>query len=432
MGFTLRMGTPAEFERARRVLETPQVAAVFDSEETVGEVPEAGLLASLGMLEAVPEGWKPAVSVAHLEGLVLAADLAKASPKPPDVVYPVTDQSREYLDLLPQSPCERFLDLGAGTGVAALLAASRYAGRAWACDVTPRAAHFAEFNRRLNGIENATTLCGDLFAPVEGLRFDRIGSHPPCVPVSEETHIFRDGGEDGEQVLRRIVEAVPDYLAPGGRFYALGMGSDREDETFEQRLRRWLGPRAGEFDILLVANAVRTPDKLKSPRGEEEKGHWERVFEKYKVKRLFFGAIMLERHAARRQPYAFRTLAGSRSTWREAEWLRELMSAAACGGAWLLEGAPRISPHVEVQITHRVKDGQLAADEAVIRVDYPFAVECHCRPWMVELVRACDGRRSGRDHFSACSGIAETGFVEILRALAAGGVIHYEAFPLPL
>src|SRR5262249_22248333 len=62
--------------------------------------------------------------------------------------------THRFLELVPQDPCERLLDLCCGTGIAGLQAASLYARQVWAADITPRAALFAEFNRRLNGITN--------------------------------------------------------------------------------------------------------------------------------------------------------------------------------------------------------------------------------------------------------------------------------------
>jgi len=429
---TLRLADDAAFARARLVLETAGMPALFEARETRAEIPEHDLLESLGLVERTPQGWRARVSAGRVEDAWIVADLGETARAAADAVYPATEQTLEYLALLPQSPCERFLDLAAGTGVAGILAASQYARHAWACDLTPRAALFSEFNRRLNGIENLTVGCGDLYQPVTGLTFDRIGAHPPYVPVCDESHIFRDGGEDGEQVLRRIVEGLPDYLEPGGRFYGYVMGADREGEPFEHRLRRWLGPHSADFDVLVIAKTVRTPDSLESPRGGDERRHWDRVFADLRVQRLVFGGIMLGRHEAPRTAYEFRTVAGARSTWREAEWLRGLLAAAQENGAWLLEGCPLVSPHLEMRITHRVREGRLAAEEGVMHVDYPFDMEGRCRPWLADLLAACDGRRAGREHLSACSGISESGFTEILRSLAAGGFVQYREFPLPL
>ena len=40
---------------------------------------------------------------------------------PPDVVYPaIFENTREFVDRLPQTPCEAMLDIGTGTGIAAM------------------------------------------------------------------------------------------------------------------------------------------------------------------------------------------------------------------------------------------------------------------------------------------------------------------------
>src|SRR5215207_4107444 len=122
-----------------------------------------------------------------------------------DAVYPaITKNTRHFLSSLPSTPCERFLELCAGTGIAALLA-TRYATQTWAVDITERATHFARFNAALNGIDTCTAVQGDLYDPVRGRCFDRIVAHPPYMPSLEQKYIFRDGGEDGEQITRRII-----------------------------------------------------------------------------------------------------------------------------------------------------------------------------------------------------------------------------------
>ena len=99
---------------------------------------------------------------------------------------------------------------------------------------TRRAAAFAEFNRLLNGIGNLTVLEGDLFEPVAGLTFDRIVSHPPFEPPLKDDYVYSIGGHDGEQIMRRLVEALPRHLEPGGRLYLFGIGADRQDGLWLQ------------------------------------------------------------------------------------------------------------------------------------------------------------------------------------------------------
>ena len=107
-----------------------------------------------------------------------------------------------------------------------------------------------------------TVVEGDMYAPVEGLTFDRIVTHPPYIPARQTELIFRDGGQDGEQIIRRAVEGLPRFLRPGGKFYALLMATDREGEDFQQRIRKWLGPDEASFDVILVSDWLHTPEEL--------------------------------------------------------------------------------------------------------------------------------------------------------------------------
>ena len=71
---------------------------------------------------------------------------------PDDVVYPaITPNTADFLATLPSTPCDRFLELCAGAGAAALAAAA-YAKESWAIDITERSTEMAEFNRLLNGL----------------------------------------------------------------------------------------------------------------------------------------------------------------------------------------------------------------------------------------------------------------------------------------
>src|ERR1017187_5911099 len=109
-------------------------------------------------------------------------------------------------------------------------------------DELPADVLFARLSCRLAGLDNVTVLEGDLYSPVEGLTFDRIAIHPPWAPATQSEFIFGDGGEDGETIIRGSIERLPQFLLPGGRFYAMLLASDRQGEKFEERGRSWLGP----------------------------------------------------------------------------------------------------------------------------------------------------------------------------------------------
>jgi len=107
--------------------------------------------------------------------------------------------------------------------------------------------------------------------------FDRIVAHPPYVPALQPKWIFFSGGEDGEEITRRIVEGLPAHLNDRGVFLALTMGSDRSDAPFERRIREWLGERGGEFDIALIVRKASNPSDF-AARKREESAAWKELF----------------------------------------------------------------------------------------------------------------------------------------------------------
>lgn len=83
-------------------------------------------------------------------------------------------------------------------------------------DINPRAALCASFNAQVLGSTNVEIMVGDLFEPVKGEHFDLITANPPFVPSPVNSIGYRDGGHSGEDVQRRIIAGLPQYLAPGG------------------------------------------------------------------------------------------------------------------------------------------------------------------------------------------------------------------------
>ena len=116
---------------------------------------------------------------------------------------------------------ERVLEIGAGLGLAAVLAA-RTGARVVATDVVPAAVETIRANAVLNGVTLDARL-GDCYAPVAGERFDLICSNPPQMPTppgrerDDAAAAADNGGRDGWLVLDRVIAGAPAHLAPGGR-----------------------------------------------------------------------------------------------------------------------------------------------------------------------------------------------------------------------
>ncbi|MDB5074177.1 MAG: methyltransferase small [Chloroflexi bacterium] len=137
-------------------------------------------------------------------------------------------------------PRDTVLDLGTGSGLQAILLAQA-SRKVVATDLHEDAVATARFNVALNGLQDTILVtAGDLYAPVEGERFDLIVSDAPYVPVPNSVPypMYAAGGEDGMLVLGPLLDGVAAHLTPDGEavLYAAGMG-DQQRPFLTARLR---------------------------------------------------------------------------------------------------------------------------------------------------------------------------------------------------
>ncbi|MBI4593157.1 MAG: methyltransferase [Candidatus Rokubacteria bacterium] len=138
-----------------------------------------------------------------------------------DHVQPPKAGSLFFCRALEARPGQRVLELGAGLGLAAVLAA-RAGARVVATDVVPEAVEAIRTNALLNGVTIDARL-GDCYAPVAGERFDLIASNPPQMPTpagrerQDAAAAADNGGPDGWEILDRVIAGAGDHLAPDGR-----------------------------------------------------------------------------------------------------------------------------------------------------------------------------------------------------------------------
>ena len=126
-------------------------------------------------------------------------------------------------------PATTIVDLCCGAGALGAAVASRIpAARVYAADIDPVAVACARRNLAPYG---GTVFLGDLYAALpEGLRgrVETLLVNAPYVPTADiaflppearehEPLVTLDGGVDGLDVLRRVIEEAPAWLAPGGR-----------------------------------------------------------------------------------------------------------------------------------------------------------------------------------------------------------------------
>jgi methylase of polypeptide subunit release factors len=365
---------------------------------------------------------------------------------PSDTVYPAfIPNTRLFLEHVPLGECGGFLDLCAGTGIAAIMAARQGAREAWAGDIAERSTRFAEFNGRLNGVANFHPVTSDLYGSLHQPSFDRIVAHPPYVPALQPKWIFFSGGEDGEEITRRIVEGLPAHLNDRGVFLALTMGTDRSDAPFESRIRQWLGEGGGEFDVALIVRKILEPHEFAARanphtvRSREESEAWKKLFARLGVESLVYGFVAIQRRTGARHTFTVRRQASPLSRRAPWEWLLAWESAAIEDLTRLILERP-LHPgrDAEFLVRHRLEGSAWTPQSYTLRTDWPFSMECDAHPWMANLISLCDGRATGRALLRLLAenevlppAVAEEEFARAAAGLVSGGFIEVEGFRPP-
>lgn len=326
---------------------------------------------------------------------------------PADMVFAaIFPGTLRFLRGLPPRPAEEALDLCSGTGIGALKL-SRRSQRVVASDITERSAHFMRFNAALNACANVEVAVGDLYGAVERRTFDRIVAHPPYVPSLGDRMIFRDGGEAGETIMRRIVEGLPQFLRPGGTFYSMGVGLDTREARFEARVRLWLGRAQGEFDVLFAAGDEKSPEKAVHDiveRGRNIKSldpeQLARAFESLGTERLVYGALFVHRRRDKAaEPWTVRPRLSVETEGEDFDWFMDWHSSCARPGfvESLTRARPALSPHLQVKVTHVVREGALVPDDFALESSRPFATTTRVDPWVVPLMARFNGRQTTQE-----------------------------------
>lgn len=207
-------------------------------------------LLALGLLAAGPDGRLSArgLVLRFVAGYWLLVDRPQANP----VAY-FGDDSVALLTRLAPRPGGTALDLCSGPGLQALHLSS-FAARVTAVEVHPAAAALSRANAALNGRhERIEVLCGDLGGPVRGRRFDTVVANPPLLPFPDDFPypLVGHGGADGLRMTWRVLEQLPELLAPGGTAQLIGtFVASRPDPRAVAELETWC--RRSGLDGLLT------------------------------------------------------------------------------------------------------------------------------------------------------------------------------------
>ena len=415
-------------------------------------VPEAAgnALVAARLVEPDPASggclWSP-VTLYPVRGLYMASDRSTntdgaAAPVAADFVFNgASQQSQRFLEGIPVTPCDDLLDLGTGCGVAAIYAAKNFAKNVYALDITERSMQFAEFNRDLNGLRNVRVLRGDLYEPLDAVTFDRIVCHPPYIPTLGDGLVFASGGNDGEQITRRVVEGLPAFLRPGGCFHGLALISDRRGSPVEQRLREWLGPDHDSFNVLLFIRESNTVARYVSDQicvgvpGFTDYEPWKERFDQLEVEQLNYSYFVIHRVPDSGGSFTLRRQCGALTRAPEMDWTRRCQEGVRLGREdWIWETRLRMSPWLEVLTRSRVVEGRLHAETYEAYTSYPAVASVEGPEAVALFLAACGAGKTGREIYRDLErqGLVqhEERFLE-LAGFIASGLIETGALPFP-
>jgi ribosomal protein L3 glutamine methyltransferase len=163
---------------------------------------------------------------------------------------------------------ERVLDLCTGSGCLAILAALAFPNAAIdAVDMSGDALEVAARNVADYALADRVTLHrGDLFQPLGDKRYDLIISNPPYVDAEGMAELPRecraepklafDGGADGLDIIRRMLQQTGRHLTPeGGLLCEIGRGREMLEAAFPQLPLLWLDTEESEGEVFWIGAA---------------------------------------------------------------------------------------------------------------------------------------------------------------------------------
>jgi ribosomal protein L3 glutamine methyltransferase len=163
---------------------------------------------------------------------------------------------------------ESVLDLCTGSGCLAILAARNFPNAEIdAVDISKDALEVAARNVGDYGLQDRLTLYhGDLFKPLGGKRYNLIISNPPYVDAEgmaglprecrAEPKLAFDGGADGLDIVRRILDEAQAHLTPqGGLLCEIGRCRPQLEDAYPHLPLLWLDTEDSEGEVFWIAAA---------------------------------------------------------------------------------------------------------------------------------------------------------------------------------
>jgi ribosomal protein L3 glutamine methyltransferase len=161
----------------------------------------------------------------------------------------------------------RVVDVGTGSGCLGVAVAKYWPDvQVDAVDISPEALKLARRNAERHGVaDRVDCIESDLLGGLGERRYDVILANPPYVPTASmadlpeeyrhEPALGLEAGEDGLDLVRRLLDQAPDHLAPGGILVCeVGEAADAAERLLVDRgmAAIWLEFEHGGEGVFLV------------------------------------------------------------------------------------------------------------------------------------------------------------------------------------
>jgi ribosomal protein L3 glutamine methyltransferase len=176
------------------------------------------------------------------------------------------------------SQVTRVLDLCTGSGCLAILAAAAFPdARIDATDISAEALAVAAKNISDYGLDDRIRLLqSDLFEKLRGERYDLIISNPPYVTsrsvaafpaeYAAEPRVAHLGGDDGLDLVRRIIEAAPEHLSEDGVLVVeIGAGRELLEADYPALPFIWLDTAESSGEVFQIGAADLRSGRTRTP-----------------------------------------------------------------------------------------------------------------------------------------------------------------------
>jgi methylase of polypeptide subunit release factors len=360
---------------------------------------------SCGLLHEVDDKILPKAMILPIEEFLVASDhpFGLEAADAELVLWP-NPTSKLLSRFTVRRPSKATLDLGTGSGILSLTAAS-FSDRIIATDLNPRAVMFAAFNARLNGIENVEFRAGDTFEPVAGKKFDLIFSNPPFFITPLNSYLFCDNPMDLDHLCRRLVREAPDYLNAGGYFQMLCEWAQIKGQTWQERVAEWF--EGTGCDAWVIKGATLDPSEYAQHRIREttsETGHDAELYEGYmayyrdrEVEAIHDGMIALRPRPGKNwvrvdevsmtpnKPFGDLI----QSTFAARDFLTDHDTDEK-----MLSSTLTLSPHVRLEQILEPHDGRWQPAALNLKLVEGFPFHLGLQPLVAEFLVTCDGKRT--------------------------------------